>query len=123
MISTDCRDPYDFKPGVDTLVFPPPAPRLLDPPDSFVFLADTNELYFVLNWEPVDSVQMYVLELYILGQGAFILRDSTSYLGLIDAGHFGKNTWRVRASSARWKSGYTDWSELRVFYTRRRSPL
>ncbi len=118
--NTDCRDPYDFAPGVDTLVFPPLAPRLLDPPDSFVFFTDTNEVYFTLYWGPVDSAQMYVLDLHISGQGAIVLRDSTSYLGLIDAGHFGENTWRIRAGSARWKGGYTDWSALRVFYTRRR---
>ncbi len=117
LTNTTCRDPADFKPVIDTLLFPPPAPQLLTPPDSYVYITGEEELYFQLNWSTVDSAEVYVLELNIVGQSATVILDSTTYLGLIDKHHFGLNSWCVRASSPRWKGGYTDWSEFRIFYT------
>jgi len=117
LTNTACRDPGDFKPDVDTLLFPPPAPQLLTPPDSYAYITGKDELYFQLNWSAVDSAEVYELELSIVGHSATVILDSASFLGLIDKYHFGINLWCVRASSPRWKGGYTDWSEFRIFYT------
>jgi hypothetical protein len=117
LTNTTCRDPYEFKPIDDTLVFPPPAPHLLMPPDSYIFATNENEVYFQLNWNPVDSTQVYELELTIVGHPDTLILDSTFYLGLVDNSLFGENSWRVRACSSRWKGWYTEWSELRIFFT------
>jgi hypothetical protein len=114
---SDCRNPNDFRPSEDTLIYPPPKPELLIPENNYTFITDTNEVYFFLSWTPVESAQAYILELTIVGNSESLIMEDTTYLGLIDKYHFGVNTWRVKASSGRWKGNYTEWSEKRIFYT------
>jgi len=59
------------------------------------------------------------MEITIVGHPSMIVLDSNAYAGLIDQMHFGENSWRVRASSTRWKGGYSAWSATRIFYTSR----
>ncbi len=113
-----CKDPNDFKPPEDTLLFPPKPPNLLSPVDSYAYTTDGNQITFHLACEPVESAEVYILNLSLNGHPDTITLDSNYYVGIIDSDHFGTNTWRIRASSARWKNGYTDWTETRVFYTR-----
>jgi len=119
-INPACKNPNDFKPPEDTLVFPPLPPRLLSPVDRYAFITDGIELSFRLEWEPVDSADTYILELTLNGHPNSIALDSNSYEGGVDSDHFGTNTWRVRVSSSRWKGSYTEWTETRIFYTRNR---
>lgn len=107
-----CKTPEDENPE-DTLLNAPDAPLIIAPVDSYNFMTEAANLYFTLQWEAVDSAQAYEL---VMNNSTVVL-DSNSYLGYIDQNHFGETVWRVRASSTRWKTGYTGWSNTLTFFT------
>jgi len=112
-----CKNPEDLNPDEDTLLNSPLAPRLLAPADSYAFMTDGGNINFKLDWEAVDSAVAYEMELTIAGHPSTVVLDSNAYAGLIDQAHFGENSWRVRASSTRWKGGYSAWSDTLTFFT------
>jgi hypothetical protein len=112
-LSVTCKNPEDDNPDGDTLLYSPVAPRLIAPADSYNFMTDASNLNYILKWEAVDSAQAYEL---VLNNNTLVL-DSNSFLGYIDQNHFGETRWRVRATSTRWKTGYTEWSDTLVFFT------
>ncbi len=107
-----CQNPNDFKPPEDTLLPPPPAPSILAPPDSYLFIPVVFPAYVNLQWSEIESAEVYQVELARIGDTATLRNVDSSYysIGFPDDTRFGNYVWRVRASSTRWLNGYTAWS-------------
>ena len=111
-----CKDPNDFEPG-DTLVDAPAPPTAIAPQDSYLYMPTGFPFYVTLQWNEVDSAEVYQVELTQQGDSATIRNVDSSYyvIGFTDDTRFGDYLWRVRASSGRWIGGYTGWSVYSSF--------
>jgi hypothetical protein len=111
-----CKDPNDFEPG-DTLVDAPAPPTAIAPQDSYLYMPTGFPFYVTLQWNVVDSAEVYQVELTRQGDSATIRNVDSSYyvIGFTDDTRFGDYLWRVRASSGHWVGGYTGWSSYYHF--------
>jgi len=120
LTNVQCKNPNDYKPPEDTLIFPPSAPTIVQPADSFVFMAISMPIYLHIGWDSTPGVEMYEFELTFENNNPNVIVASRNFydMAILDDIKFGFYYWRVRASSPLWKGGYTDWIAKRMFEVR-----
>ena len=118
--NVNCKNPNDFKPPEDTLIYPPSAPTIIQPADSFVFMDTSLPIYPHIGWDSTPGAEMYEFEPTFRNYNPNVITTTRNYydMGIIDTAKFGHYNWRVRASSSLWKGGYTDWTAKRMFEVR-----
>jgi hypothetical protein len=120
LTNVKCKDPNDFAPPEDTLIFPPAAPINIQPADSFVYMAIVMPTYLRISWDSTPGAEMYEFELTYNNYNPNVIVASRNFLDMafLSDIKFGPYFWRVRASSPLWKGGYTDWTTKRMFEVR-----
>ena len=112
-LPSGCKDPDEYQPPQDSLISPPEAPHLLNPPDDtgWVYIQALGPVIVDFEWTPVDGAEYYELHLYADSNMTDTTIYKVSYNTVTIAFLPRLIYWRVRASSSRW-TWFTDWSEM-----------
>jgi len=115
-LQTGCKDPDEYAPHPDSLISPPAAPQLLNPPHDtgWVYVPAQGPVIVNFEWTSVQGAEYYELHVYADTTYTDPVTYKVSYNAVIIAFLPRPVYWRVRASSSRW-TWYTDWSEIRYF--------
>lgn len=115
-LQTGCKDPDEYAPYQDSLISPPAAPQLLNPPDDtgWVYIEALGPVIVDFEWTPIQDAEHYDLYLYAdttyTDPVTYKVSDNAVTIAFLPRRVY----WRVRASSSRW-TWFTDWSEIRYF--------
>ena len=113
-LENGCTDPDEYQPYQDSLISPPAAPQLINPPDDtgWVYVQALGPVLVEFEWTPVEGAEYYELHLY----SDSLFNDTTIYkvsYNTITIAFLPRLIyWHVRASSSHW-IWFTDWSEMR----------
>lgn len=112
-----CRDADEYDDPYDEEA--PPPPECLYPlPDTVIACGSTHAVFF--DWTEVEGAQRYDIQIDTtenFDEESMYFDDNpprTLTLNRYDSNT--KYYWRVRAASVYWRTLFTEWSEVRVFY-------
>lgn len=110
-----CKAPWDLKPHHDSLVDPPPPPRIIKPYLDTTFYVAVDPFEVEFDWTKPDDAESYELE---VGRDSLFADNPTTYTygGPPAKIKFmrGKIFFRIRAGSSHWNF-LTDWTPTRWF--------
>lgn len=116
ILTTTCRDPEDFEPD-DPYSEPPPPPDIIYPLADTIFNGTVVNVFF--SWTTVDDAESYEIQYDTSSTWCSDWQQiATSSPWYISVRRYEFTTiyfYRIRALSALWESGYTEWSETRTF--------
>jgi hypothetical protein len=114
-----CRDPESFQPD-DPYTEPPPPPEIIYPLADTVVNGTVVSVYF--NWTAVPSAESYEIQYDTSLTWPSDWRETAAALSCyISVRRFAFTTvyyYRIRALSASWQEGHTEWSQTRKFYVK-----
>lgn len=114
-----CKDPEEFEPDDPYDEEAPAPPVLLRPVHGAVFACGNTKTVF-FDWTDVQGAQQYEIQ---IDTNANFATDSiygfdNPPTGINLIRYASRTTYycRIRAGSVYWRTLYTDWSEVRIFY-------
>lgn len=114
-----CRDPESFKPD-DPYSEAPPPPDIIYPLADTVLNGTVVNVYF--SWTAVAGAESYEIQydtsLTWPSDWREIAAAVSSYISVRRYAFTTVYYYRIRALSAHWQEGFTEWSETRKFYVK-----
>lgn len=119
ILYTTCRDPEDFQPD-DPYVEAPAPPDIIFPLADTVVNGVVVSVYF--SWTAVTSAESYEIQydtsLTWPSDWREITVTSPTYISVRRFAFTTVYYCRIRALSASWQDGHTEWSQTRKFYVK-----
>ncbi len=120
VLALTCKDPTGYDPD-DPYVPAPDPPTIVYPVADTSFNASIGVPIMVLfDWTAVSGAEAYEIQhdtaLAFPNDTSDVVQAAPAYLAFYRYTYITTSYYRIRALSASWEEGHTEWSETRKFY-------
>jgi len=114
-----CKDPEEFEPDDPYDEEAPAPPVIIRPLPGAVFACGNSKTVF-FDWTAVQGGQQYEIQIDTSANfstdSVYSADNPPTMINLIRYGARTTYYCRIRAGSVYWRTLYTDWSDVRIFY-------